>query len=235
MNSSSNPKAAFEPAAPVSPFDYRDMNSPMPTGGMSGMFADSPSREQKRGHESKVPTPQEIEEMLRRAHAEAAAAATAETEKRLRADYDAKLAAQAAAEAAKVGQTIDRFVSERKNYFLRVEAEVVKLALAIAAKILHREAQMDPFLLMALVRMAVEKLQEGSKVSVRVRPENANKWRDRFTKSLNGTTVTVIEDAQLAAQDCILETDLGAANFSMDSQLKEIEQGFFDLLAQRPI
>jgi len=34
----------------------------------------------------------------------------------------------------------------------------------------------------------------------------------------------------LGPEDCILETDLGSANFSIDAQMKEIEQGFFDLL-----
>jgi flagellar assembly protein FliH len=45
----------------------------------------------------------------------------------------------------------------------------------------------------------------------------------------------VIEDTHLGPDDCILETDLGSANFSIDAQMKEIEQGFFDLLAQRPV
>ena len=29
----------------------------------------------------------------------------------------------------------------------------------------------------------------------------------------------------------MLETELGSANFGLDTQLKEVEQGFFDLLA----
>jgi flagellar assembly protein FliH len=32
----------------------------------------------------------------------------------------------------------------------------------------------------------------------------------------------------------VLETELGSANFGLDTQLKEVEQGFFDLLALRP-
>jgi flagellar assembly protein FliH len=33
---------------------------------------------------------------------------------------------------------------------------------------------------------------------------------------------------------CLLETELGVADLGLDAQLKEVEQGFFDLLAQRP-
>ncbi len=47
--------------------------------------------------------------------------------------------------------------------------------------------------------------------------------------------VAVEEDASLSDQDCILGTELGSANFGLDTQLKEVEQGFFDLLALRPI
>ena len=46
--------------------------------------------------------------------------------------------------------------------------------------------------------------------------------------------VEVIEDPQLSDQDCMVETELGSANFGLDTQLKEVEQGFFDLLALRP-
>ena len=40
---------------------------------------------------------------------------------------------------------------------------------------------------------------------------------------------------RLSDHDCILETELGSANFGLDTQLKEVEQGFFDLLALRPV
>jgi flagellar assembly protein FliH len=51
---------------------------------------------------------------------------------------------------------------------------------------------------------------------------------------LNGSTIAIVEDPHLGSDDCILETDVGSANFSIEAQLKEVEQGFFDLLAQRP-
>jgi flagellar biosynthesis/type III secretory pathway protein FliH len=41
----------------------------------------------------------------------------------------------------------DNFSRERDRFLLRVEHEVVELALAVSARILRREAQMDPLLL----------------------------------------------------------------------------------------
>jgi flagellar assembly protein FliH len=169
----------------------------------------------------------EISNLVDRARLEA----IAETEARLRLEYDVR----SAAEAGKIREALDLFQVERKDYFARVESEVVHLALAIAAKILHREAQVDQMLVAALVRLAINKLHDGSSVSVRVSPQEAAKWRAFLANPLNGSTIEVVEDAHLAAIDCILETELGSANFSIDAQMKEVEQGFFDLLAQRPV
>jgi flagellar assembly protein FliH len=44
----------------------------------------------------------------------------------------------------------------------------------------------------------------------------------------------VVEDLTLEPKACVLETELGSANLGLDAQLKEVEQGFFDLLARRP-
>ena len=41
-------------------------------------------------------------------------------------------------------------------------------------------------------------------------------------------------DPSIEVHNCILETELGTTELGLDAQLKEIEQGFFDLLAQRP-
>jgi flagellar assembly protein FliH len=168
----------------------------------------------------------EVEDFVNSARAEA----VAETENRMR----GQCRAGSEEEAAKIRQAIELFQTERKEYFLRVESEVVHLALAIAAKILHREAQVDPMLIAGLVRVAIDKLHDGSSVSVRVASSETEKWKAYLANPLNGSTIEVVADDNLGAKDCILETDLGSANFSIDSQLKEVEQGFFDLLAQRP-
>lgn len=212
--------------APVASFLYRDTGAdPMvktegskqtqSSEGQAGCRQVNPGKSQ-----------QEVDDLLNLARIEA----VAETEKRLKKEYEAR----SEEEAAKIRKALELFKAERKEYFSRVESEVVHLALAIAAKILHREAQVDPFLVAGLVRVAVDKLHNGSSVSVRVSPQTASNWRNYLASPQNGSTIAIVEDAHLGPKDCILETDLGSADFSIDAQLKEVEQGFFDLLAQRP-
>lgn len=138
------------------------------------------------------------------------------------------------AERQRVIKAVADFEKSQKVYFSRVEAEVVQLALAIAGKILHREAQVDPMLLSAIVHLALGQLKEGSSATIRVRPEQANQWRAHVASLAINLDTRVVEDADLERGDCVLETELGTVNFSLDAQLKEVERGFFDVLAQKP-
>ena len=226
MNTSSNDTTNKDLSISVSTFFYRDMDS-------ASTKVEQPNRADQslvQDIEQEATANQSAESLdviMKRAVGEA----VAETEKRLAHEYEEK----ATVEAAKIVHALELFHDERKRYFSRVEAEIIHLALAISRKILHRETQLDPQLVAALVRMAIEKLHDGSSVSVRVAPSAVNRWTDYMSAPLNGSSVTILGDTHLGHNECILETDLGSVNFSIDAQLKEVEQGFFDLLAQMPV
>ncbi len=71
-------------------------------------------------------------------------------------------------------------------------------------------------------------------MTVRVSPGRVQRWQEYFAGQAHVARIEVVEDAELSEHDCLLETELGVANFGLDTQLKEVEQGFFDLLALRP-
>jgi flagellar assembly protein FliH len=82
--------------------------------------------------------------------------------------------------------------------------------------------------------MAVEKMREGSKVTIRVGTKRLAQWKTYFASQPSLSRVEIVESPGLSEHDCLLETELGTTNFGLDSQLKEVEHGFFDLLALRP-
>jgi flagellar assembly protein FliH len=170
------------------------------------------------------------EELAQRIRMERAEAVE-QTEQRLRGEYELQLEV----ERAPVMGAVSEFGEQRDAYFAHVEAEIVQLSLAIAAKILHREAQVDPMLVATLVRMAVEKLREGSSVTIRVAAGEGLRWKHYFAVDSGEARVQVVEDATLGGHNCVLETELGEANFGLEAQLKEVEQGFFDLMALKPV
>jgi flagellar assembly protein FliH len=155
----------------------------------------------------------------------------AEAEKRLRAQYEKDLAGVRAG----IDSAIGEFAGQRERYFARVEEEVVNLALSIAKKILHREAQIDPLLLVGLVHVALEKVGAGTVVRLRVSPSTIGMWEKHFQEQgAGGPAPELVADTSLAPDGCLLETEVGTTSIGLETHLKEIKQGFFDLLAQRP-
>ena len=134
-----------------------------------------------------------------------------------------------------ISAAIEKFKVEREAYFTRIEPEVVQLALAIARKILHREAQMDPLLLAGMVRVALEKVDAGTRVRLWAHPADIQYWNEHFAQAGSfQPPPELIGDPALRRGECSLETEVGSTQISLETQLKEIEQGFFDLLDQRP-
>jgi flagellar assembly protein FliH len=134
-----------------------------------------------------------------------------------------------------LSKTLRDFAAERDAYFQRVEEQVVRLTLAIARKILHREAQVDPLLLTGILRVAIEKIGFSTNTRLRANPSDIEVWRHYFTQTReNLPAPELIGDPEIQPGRCILETELGTTEIGLETQLKEIEQGFLDLLAQRP-
>jgi flagellar assembly protein FliH len=129
---------------------------------------------------------------------------------------------------------LEEFRARREEYLARVEHEVVRLALAIAERILHREAQMDPLLLAGAVRVALGQLAESTEVRLRVPAEQQEMWAEML-RLMPGLPLRpeVQGDATLAASEAVLEAGLGTVDLGVRAQIAEIERGFFDLLEVR--
>ena len=154
-----------------------------------------------------------------------------EGETKARATFDRQLAEI----RESVRSELEKFAADRARYYQRVEREVVQLALSIARKILRREAQIDPLLLAGMVRVALEKVERGTKVVVRVNAQQVSECRAYFAEHMEAQCVPeVVEDAALAMNRCVLQTVLGNTDLGPEVQLKEIEQGLLDLIGQRP-
>jgi flagellar assembly protein FliH len=161
-------------------------------------------------------------------------AARCEAESATRERMSAEMEQRIAENRTEVATLIEQFGRERARYFAEVEAEVVQLALAIAARVLHRETALDSMLLRAAVRVALDKVAGESSVTLRVPGEQAEMWREIFTAERGDGAVVVVADRQLGVGDAVLETGVGRVELGVREQLKEIERGFFDLLEKRP-
>ena len=149
---------------------------------------------------------------------------------------EAERRAQAQAQAAQDGlrrqqaaRLLESFQAERDRFLHAVEHEVVKLALAVAARILRREAQMDPLLLTGAVRVALGQLADSTQVRLRVPQADLGLWTEAVALVPNlAIKPLVVAGEGMRLGDCTIETELGTVDLGIRSQLAEIERGFFD-------
>jgi flagellar assembly protein FliH len=131
--------------------------------------------------------------------------------------------------ASGLAQLAAEFAAQRSGYFEQVEQEVARLALAIAARILRREAQTDPLLLLGGVRVALGQLSGSGVVRLRVACADAELWRDAVALLPHrDLKLEVVADESLRGGECHLETEVGSADLGLRTQLGEIERSFFE-------
>ena len=144
-------------------------------------------------------------------------------------------AAQAAAArvdalVAKLTRTIEELASQRPRLRREAEEDVVKLALAIARRIVGRELSIDPDIILALVKAGVQKLNARDIHRVSANPEDAPKIKG-FLDSLNAPVrIEVSADSSLERGAVVFSTSRGTLDLSVNTQLAEIERGFSDLI-----
>jgi flagellar assembly protein FliH len=160
-------------------------------------------------------------------------AARSEAKAEARREMEMEMEKRVVEERAAILKVSEAFLRERAAYFAGIEGEVVKLALAIAARVLHREAKLDPLLLAGVVRVALEKVAEDSATVLRVPVDEVEMWREIFVESPE-SALQLLGDDRLGAGECVLDTNVGRVELGVSAQLAEIERGFFDLIQQRP-
>ncbi len=151
-----------------------------------------------------------------------------------RREMEKELEEKIARERSGILKVCEELGRERMRYFAAVEAEVVKLSLAIAARVLHREVKLDPLLLAGVVRVALDKMAEGSTAVLRVPVSEVENWRQVLADEKEGSP-QLMGDDRLSEGECVIDTNVGSVELGVGAQLKEIERGFLDLLQQRPM
>ena len=147
-------------------------------------------------------------------------------------ERDAQASTVTAASQQRIRQgaeLIESFAQERERFLHAAEHEVAELALAVAARILRREAQMDPLLLTGAVRVALGQLSVSTQVTLRVPPAELALWTESLALLPNlAVRPSVVAGEGMRLGDCVIETVLGSVDLGIRSQLGEIERGFFD-------
>ena len=127
-----------------------------------------------------------------------------------------------------LARTVELLGSYCNRMRREAEGDLVRLATAIARRILRRELSVDPEALLGIVKAGLEKLDTREIHRLRVHPE----YVETITRFLGGTAkrIEVAGDAALEPGGAVFETSRGTLDSGLETQLAEIERGFSDLL-----
>jgi len=111
----------------------------------------------------------------------------------------------------------------------RAEHDVVRLALLIAKRVLHREVTVDDEALTAIAHVAFARLSRAESYRVKVNPRFVNAIRAALPVN-QGSRVEIEADPSCAPGTLIINTPEGSVDASIDTQLEEIGRGLTDRL-----
>jgi flagellar assembly protein FliH len=130
----------------------------------------------------------------------------------------------------RLSHSLGELASVRSRMRRDAEKDLLKLAIAIARRVLHREVTVDPESIEGLIKVALDKLNARDMCKVRVHPSHATFLKNSFQSHSSSQNVELIADGSLRCGDAIFETAHGTLDASIESQLSEIERGFADRL-----
>jgi len=129
---------------------------------------------------------------------------------------------ETAALAKKLAATLDDLVRVRNEMIRHTEKQMVQLALAVARRVLHREVSVDPTVLLTMMRVALERVSDAARVTVRLHPADHQSVTAAVADSPTSEQVTLAADARIPRGGCKVESEYGDIDAGVDAQIQEI-------------
>jgi flagellar assembly protein FliH len=121
----------------------------------------------------------------------------------------------------RLNQTIDEITALRGRVLRHTEHAIVKLAIAMAERIVHREVQQDRELLLAMARIAIDQLGERVVATIHLHPRDVETLM-AGREQPPGSVLTIAADASLPRGGCRVETVFGVVDVGVDAQIQEL-------------
>lgn len=135
------------------------------------------------------------------------------------------------AQAEKMIETVGRTV----DYFAQVEADMVALVMGAVRKIIENYDDAERVLI--VVRNALSVVRNQKQMTLRLHPQQVEVVRARVNDLLLSYPgvgyLDIVADGRLGLHACILESEIGLVEASIDGQIQALERAFQKVLGSR--
>lgn len=126
---------------------------------------------------------------------------------------------------AEISEKMVEYMSQSAAYFSKVENVLIDLVLRCTRTVIGEFNERD--LVEKVVRKSLEVTRNEGNVTVRVSPEHADWLKSRCEEILKSFPkiefLEILPDARVTEGNCVLETEIGVVDATLETQLKAIE------------
>ncbi|MFH1624719.1 MAG: FliH/SctL family protein [Pseudomonadota bacterium] len=125
-------------------------------------------------------------------------------------------------------ETLEGLNTLRQRIYERTEGELVRLTLATARSIIHREITGDKEVILDTIRAALKNVIGVGEIKIKINPFDiafVREWKPKILSSIDGLkNITLEEDTSILQGGCIVETDFGDIDARIEKQIEEAEE-----------
>jgi flagellar assembly protein FliH len=122
----------------------------------------------------------------------------------------------------RLAATLEELGTLRQTMIRQSEQQMVELALAIARRILRREVMLDGDLILAMARVALDRLGEAASTTIRLNPEDCALALQRHGDNPLGSRVRIVADAAVSRGGCLVESEFGFIDAAVEAQFDQV-------------
>jgi flagellar biosynthesis/type III secretory pathway protein FliH len=133
--------------------------------------------------------------------------------------------AEARATLARLSAALGELAAARTEVLRRSEHDVVRLGVAIAERILRREVQGNPAILLSMARAALQTLGEGAVATIELHPDDFEVLLAGQSRGPDDGPVRLSSNPHLKPGSCVVQSATGTIDVGLDAQIKEVLDG----------
>lgn len=125
-----------------------------------------------------------------------------------------------------LSETLEEIGGLRAAITTRSERELVRLAIEIAKKVVHREVTIDNEIVMTLARIGISRMHNRVAATIHLHPDDfayVTTHRDTLDA---GHALELVEDRSIGRGGCLVQTEMGDVDTRIEQQFAEIERAF---------
>jgi flagellar assembly protein FliH len=136
---------------------------------------------------------------------------------------EAAAAVRADAALARLTGTIEDIAALRGSIMRRSERDMVRLAVAMAERVLRREVDLDRELLVIMARTAIERLGSQTSATIHLNPIDHDVVLSKRQHDF-GSAVELIADPSVARGGCQVRSAFGTIDAGIEAQIGELSR-----------